>query len=83
MGEYVANEVIFQMIRKGNVVKDSKVLVVGITFKENCPDIRNSRVIDIINTFEKQGIDIDVHDPHANVHEVVRRQTNVTKEAKL
>ena len=70
MGEYVANEVIFQMIRKGNVVKDSKVLVLGITFKENCPDIRNSRVIDIINTFEKQGIDVDVHDPHANVHEV-------------
>ena len=58
------------MIRKGNAVKDSKVLVLGITFKENCPDIRNSRVIDIINTFEKQGIDVDVHDPHANVHDV-------------
>jgi len=70
MGEYVAQQVIYKLIQKGNIVKDSKVLVLGITFKEDCPDIRNSRVIDIINTFEKQGIDVDVHDPHANVHEV-------------
>jgi UDP-N-acetyl-D-galactosamine dehydrogenase len=70
MGEYVAQQVIYKLIQKGNVVKDSKVLVLGITFKEDCPDIRNSRVIDIINTFEKQGIDVDVHDPHASVHEV-------------
>jgi UDP-N-acetyl-D-galactosamine dehydrogenase len=70
MGEYVANEVIFQMIRKGNVVKDSKVLVLGITFKENCPDIRNSRVIDVINSFKRQGVEVDVYDPFANSTEV-------------
>ena len=70
MGEYVANEVIFQMIRKGNVVKDSKVLVLGITFKENCPDIRNSRVIDVINAFNSQGVEVDVYDPFANSTEV-------------
>lgn len=70
MGEYVANEVIFQMIRKGNVVKDSKVLVLGITFKENCPDIRNSRVIDVINSFKRQGVEVDVYDPFANALEV-------------
>ncbi len=70
MGEYVANEVIFQMIRKGNVVKDSNVLVLGITFKENCPDIRNSRVIDVINSFKRQGIQVDVYDPFANANEV-------------
>jgi UDP-N-acetyl-D-galactosamine dehydrogenase len=70
MGEYVANEVIFQMIRKGNVVKDSKVLVLGITFKENCPDIRNSRVIDVINSFKRQGVEVDVYDPFANTSEV-------------
>ncbi len=70
MGEYVANEVIFQMIRKGNVVKDSKVLVLGITFKENCPDIRNSRVIDVINSFKRQGVEVDVYDPFANASEV-------------
>lgn len=70
MGEYVANEVIFQMIRKGNVVKDSKVLVLGITFKENCPDIRNSRVIDVINAFKRQGVEVDVYDPFASANEV-------------
>jgi len=70
MGEYVAQQVIYKLIQKGNILKDSIVLVLGITFKEDCPDIRNSRVIDIINTFEKQGIDVDVHDPHANLHEV-------------
>jgi UDP-N-acetyl-D-galactosamine dehydrogenase len=70
MGEYVANEVIFQMIRKGNVVKDSKVLVLGITFKQNCPDIRNSRVIDVINAFNRQGVEVDVYDPFANSTEV-------------
>jgi UDP-N-acetyl-D-galactosamine dehydrogenase len=70
MGEYVAQQVIYKLIQKGNILKDSIVLVLGITFKEDCPDIRNSRVIDIINTFEKQGIDVDVHDPHANVHGV-------------
>jgi UDP-N-acetyl-D-galactosamine dehydrogenase len=70
MGEYVANEVIFQMIRKGNVVKDSKVLILGITFKENCPDIRNSRVIDVIKSLKKQGVELDVFDPFANAAEV-------------
>jgi UDP-N-acetyl-D-galactosamine dehydrogenase len=70
MGEYVANEVIFQMIRKGNIVKDSKVLVLGITFKENCPDIRNSRVIDVVTSLQKQGVLVDIYDSHANKYEV-------------
>ncbi len=70
MGEYVANEVIFQMIRKGNVVKDSKVLVLGITFKENCPDIRNSRVIDVIKSFARQGLQVEIYDPFADANEV-------------
>lgn len=70
MGEYVATEVIFHMIRKGNIVKDSKALVLGITFKENCPDIRNSRVIDVIKSLAQQGVQVDVFDPHANADEV-------------
>lgn len=85
MGEYVANEVIFQMIRKGNVVKESKVLVLGITFKENCPDIRNSKVIDVIQSLKKQGVEVDVFDPFANAEEV-KQQYNldlVTAEKKL
>jgi UDP-N-acetyl-D-galactosamine dehydrogenase len=48
MGEYVANEVIFKLVKKGHVVAKSRVLVLGITFKENCPDLRNSRVVDVI-----------------------------------
>jgi UDP-N-acetyl-D-galactosamine dehydrogenase len=85
MGEYVANEVIFQMIRKGNVVKDSKVLVLGITFKENCPDIRNSRVIDVINSFKRQGVEVDVYDPFANAAEVAHEYSLalVTDESSL
>lgn len=85
MGEYVANEVIFQMIRKGNVVKESKVLVLGITFKENCPDIRNSKVIDVIQSLKKQGVEVDVFDPFANAEEV-KQEYNldlVTAEKKL
>jgi len=70
MGEYVANEVIFQLVKKGHIVANSKVLVLGITFKENCPDIRNSRVIDIITHLKRQGIAVDVHDPNADGEEV-------------
>ena len=73
VGEFVANEVIFRMIKKGIVINKSKVLVLGITFKENCPDIRNSRVIDIIRTLSKQGAAIDVYDPHAD-HEEVKHE---------
>jgi UDP-N-acetyl-D-galactosamine dehydrogenase len=70
MGEYVANEVIFKLVKKGHIVANSKVLVLGITFKENCPDIRNSRVIDIITHLQRQGISVDVYDPSADVEEV-------------
>jgi len=70
MGEYVANEVIFKLVKKGHIVANSKVLVLGITFKENCPDIRNSRVIDIITHLQRQGITVDVYDPSADVEEV-------------
>jgi UDP-N-acetyl-D-galactosamine dehydrogenase len=71
MGEYVANEVIFMLVKKGHVVAKSKVLVLGITFKENCPDIRNSRVIDIIRTLNKQGVRVEIYDPHADHEEVL------------
>lgn len=70
MGSYVAQETVKMMIKKGSRVKDSKVLVLGITFKENCPDIRNSRVIDIIEEFQSYGIEIDVFDPWASADEV-------------
>lgn len=70
MGIYVANQVIKLMIKKGHKIEGSKVLVLGITFKENCPDIRNSRVIDVIEELQEFGCNIDVYDPWADKEEV-------------
>lgn len=70
MGAYVAQETVKMMIKKGARIKDSNALVLGITFKENCPDIRNSRVIDIIEEFETYGVNVDVYDPWASKDEV-------------
>jgi UDP-N-acetyl-D-galactosamine dehydrogenase len=70
MGIHVANKVVKLMIHKGHTVKGAKVLVLGITFKENCPDIRNSRVIDVIRELQDFGCDVDVYDPWADPEEV-------------
>jgi UDP-N-acetyl-D-galactosamine dehydrogenase len=70
MGIYVANQVIKLMIKKGHTIESAKVLVLGITFKENCPDIRNSRVIDVINELKDFGCAVDVYDPWADRKEV-------------
>lgn len=70
MGSYVATETVKMMIKKGATIKGSRVLVLGITFKENCPDIRNSRVIDIIREFETYDVNVDVYDPWASAEEV-------------
>lgn len=70
MGIYVANQVVKLMIRKGQKVEGARVLVLGITFKENCPDIRNSRVIDVIRELADFGCSVDVYDPWADSTEV-------------
>ena len=70
MGEYIASQVVKQMIKKGLCVKGSDILVLGITFKENCPDIRNSKVIDLIRSLEEYEADVTVYDPWANPEEV-------------
>ena len=70
MGVYVASQVIKLMIKKGKRINGSKVLILGITFKENCPDIRNSRVIDVIRELEEFGCDVDVSDYWADKDEV-------------
>lgn len=66
MGAYVADEVIKLMIRKGIQIVGSKALVMGITFKENCPDVRNTKVIDIIQQLKAYNIQVDVYDPWAS-----------------
>jgi UDP-N-acetyl-D-galactosamine dehydrogenase len=70
MGKYVATEVIKLMMRKDLKVIDSKVLILGFTFKEDCPDVRNTRVIDIYNELKSFDMDVDVYDPWANPEEV-------------
>jgi UDP-N-acetyl-D-galactosamine dehydrogenase len=71
MGAYVADEVVKQMLRKGIQVMNSEVLVLGFTFKENCPDVRNTRVIDIVKRLEEYHINVCIHDPWANAEEVM------------
>ena len=71
MGQFVAGQVIKLMIARGHKVLSSKILVLGITFKENCPDIRNSRVIDVINELKEFGCEVDVYDPWASAEEVL------------
>jgi UDP-N-acetyl-D-glucosamine/UDP-N-acetyl-D-galactosamine dehydrogenase len=70
MGIVVVNQVIKLMIKKGLRIEGSQVLVMGITFKENCPDIRNSRVIDVVNELKSFGCDVTVFDPWADPEEV-------------
>ena len=70
MGQYVASEVVKLMIKKDCKVKNGNVLVLGITFKENCPDIRNSKVIDVIEELNKYNLNVDVYDPWADPSEV-------------
>lgn len=71
MGAYVAGEVIKLMVKKSIPVSGSKALVLGITFKENCPDVRNTKVIDIIRHLQSYHVQVDVYDPWANPEEVM------------
>lgn len=70
MGDYVANQVIKCMNKKGVLVKDSKILILGVTFKENCPDIRNTKIVDIYHTLKEYTDNIMVYDPWANPENV-------------
>lgn len=71
MGKHVADKVVRALIQKSKVVKDCRVLVLGLTFKENCPDLRNTRVTDIIKTLREFDISIDVYDPEASAAEAL------------
>lgn len=76
MGEYVANQTIKIMNKKGIMVKDAKILILGITFKENCPDIRNTKVIDIYHTLKEYTDNIVVYDPWADT-ELVKKEYGI------
>ena len=87
MGDYVANQVIKLMNKKGVLVKDAKVLILGITFKENCPDIRNTKVVDIYHTLSEYTSNITIYDPWADrervKHEYDIEVTNVAPKSKF
>lgn len=70
MGQYVAEQVIKTMIKKNISVNNAKILMLGITFKENCPDVRNTRIVDVISALEDYGTSVTVYDPWANPAEV-------------
>jgi len=70
MGEYVATEILKLMVQNGITIKNSKVLMLGITFKENCPDIRNTKAIDVFNALKSFHMNVEIYDPWANLEEV-------------
>ena len=72
MGEYVANETIKLMLKKGLQVLNSNILILGFTFKENCPDVRNTKVIDIYKALKEYHVNVTVYDPWANTDAVMR-----------
>ena len=72
MGKFIAEQTIKHMIASGSYIKGAKVNVLGLTFKENCGDLRNSKVIDIINELKSYGVEVFVTDPQAGSHEAVR-----------
>ena len=76
MGEYVANEVIKLMLKKGIQVLNSNILILGFTFKENCPDVRNTKVVDIYKTLQEYHVNITVYDPWANP-DITRREYGI------
>lgn len=71
MGEYISSQVVKLMLKKDIKILGSRILLMGITFKENCPDIRNTRVIDIYNALSQYDIQVDVYDPWADATEVI------------
>jgi UDP-N-acetyl-D-galactosamine dehydrogenase len=70
MGEYVASQVVKTMIKKGINVNGAEVLMLGVTFKENCPDVRNTKIVDVVTALEDYGVKVTIFDPWANPAEV-------------
>lgn len=71
MGEYIASQIVKLMIKKGITINGASLLMLGITFKENCPDVRNTKIVDLIKALEDYGIKVSIYDPRANPAEVM------------
>jgi UDP-N-acetyl-D-galactosamine dehydrogenase len=82
MGEYVASQVVKLMIKKGIAINGATLLLLGITFKENCPDVRNTKIVDVVKALEDYGIKVTIYDPWANPSEV-KHEYNITCHSEL
>lgn len=80
MGDYVASQVVKLMLRKDLKVKSAKILILGITFKENCPDVRNTKVVDVIKGLKEFGVEVVIYDPWANPAEVKHEYGLITQQ---
>lgn len=82
MGEYVASQVVKTMIKKGINVNGAEALMLGVTFKENCPDVRNTKIVDVIRALEDYGVKVTAYDPWANPTEV-KHEYNIENQIEL
>lgn len=82
MGQYVASEVVKLMLKQDLKIKNAKILVLGITFKENCPDVRNTKVVDVVKHLKEYGTEVTIYDPWANPQEV-QHEYNIQCHAEL
>jgi UDP-N-acetyl-D-galactosamine dehydrogenase len=71
MGSYVAGQMVKAMLKKGIVIRGARVLIMGLTFKEDCPDLRNTRVVDVVEELHEYGIEVDIHDPWVDPKEAM------------
>ena len=71
MGEYVASQVVKAMIKKNITINGAQVLMLGVTFKENCPDVRNTKIVDVVAALKDYGIKVTIYDPWAKPEEVL------------
>jgi UDP-N-acetyl-D-galactosamine dehydrogenase len=78
MGEYVASQIIKLMIKKGITINNADILLLGITFKENCPDVRNTKIVDVISALKEYHVNITIFDPWANPADVLHEYNIVT-----
>ncbi len=82
MGEYVASQIIKLMIKKGITINGAEILMLGITFKENCPDVRNTKIVDVISSLREYQVNVSIYDPWANPDEV-KQEYNLETTSKL
>ncbi|KFF05232.1 nucleotide sugar dehydrogenase [Flavobacterium reichenbachii] len=78
MGEYIASQVVKLMIKKGISVNGAELLMLGITFKENCPDVRNTKIVDVVKALSEYGISVVIYDPLANANDVKKEYNLIT-----